>query len=138
MISRVKLNKLQKLQNKCVQLIDPNIRVEKLFIENSIPKLDQMIQIECCKLWQRHYLKLLPTKPADLMSKDSNQHSLKKNHRYGTRNKNVLNTPLATNSLYRNSFFVNGLTKYQKISQNIRNLKDIELYTKALKRDIVT
>ena len=65
--------------------------------QTTFPKLEQLVLIECCKIWQRHYLKLLPVKLAEIMSKDSNQQSLKKTHRYGTRNKHVLNTPLANN-----------------------------------------
>ena len=138
LLSRTMMNKLQKLQNKCVQLIDPNAKLARIYEANNIPKLDQLTQLECCKLWQRHYLKLLPAKLAAIMAKDSNQHSLKKTHRYGTRNKHVLNTPLATNLYYRNSFLVKGLTMYQKINNGTRSLKDIEIFTKALKKDVLS
>ena len=137
LISRTVMNKMQKLQNKCVQLIDPNAKLSRIYEAHNIPKLLQMVQIECCKLWQRHHLKLLPVKLAEIMSKDNKQHSLKKKHRYGTRNKHVLYTPLATNLLYRNSFFVKGLTMYQKITNSTRSLKDIKIFTKTLKRDLI-
>ena len=71
LIPSPKLKKLQKLQNKCVQLIDPRNCIDKIYREHKIPKISEMITLECCKLWQRHSLGLLPTKLESLMSRDN-------------------------------------------------------------------
>ena len=132
--SKGNLSKLQKMQNKCVQLIDSKLSVGELYKEHKIPKLNEMIFMECCKLWHRHTLRLLPSKLSTIMTKDSKQKSLVKSHRYGTRNKKVLNTPLAVTNLYKNSFFVSGLTKYQRLQQTTRDILDIDLFSKVLKQ----
>ena len=132
--SKGNLSKLQKIQNKCIQLIDPTLAVEKIYKEHKIPRLSEMIFIECCKLWHRHTLRLLPSKLSAIMTKDSKQKSLTKAHKYGTRNKKVLNTPLAMTNLYKNSFFVSGLTKYQRLQQMTRDIRDIDLFSKVLKQ----
>ena len=38
LISNTKLKKLQKLQNKCIQLIDPCISTDKIYKEHNIPQ----------------------------------------------------------------------------------------------------
>ena len=134
--SKGNLSKLQKMQNKCVQLIDPSLAIEKIYKEHKIPRLTEMIFTECCKLWHRYTLKLLPSKLSAIMTKDSRQKSLIKTHRYGTRNKKVLNTPLAMTNLYKNSFFVSGLTKYQRLQQTTRDIRDIDLFSKTLKQGL--
>ena len=136
LIQNSKLKKIQKLQNKCVQLIDPRNRIDQIYNELNIPKISEMINLECCKLWQRHSLGLLPSKLETLMTKDNRQCSLKKTHQYGTRNKKVLNTPFALNALYKKSFFVTGLTQYQKLDSSLREIRDISLFTKTLKNKL--
>ena len=134
--SKGNLSKLQKIQNKCVQLIDPRVAVATIYKEHKIPRLTDMIFTECCKLWHRYSLKLLPSKLSAIMTKDSKQKSLIKTHRYGTRNKKVLNTPLAMTNLYKNSFFVSGLTKYQSLQQATRDVRDIDIFSKTLKQQL--
>ena len=111
--------KLQKIQNKCIQLIDVKMSVEDIYREYKILNLTQMIDLENYKVWFKHYHNKLPAKFSKLMSED--RRSLVKEHRYNTRRKNEINSPLATANRYQSSFLVKGFQTYSKLPLEIKN-----------------
>ena len=85
--SQANLNKLQKIQNTCICIIDkPGCKTLKSSYKNlKIPDVSQMVDMELIKLWHKYQLNQLPPKLRDVMSTDHKDHCLVKSHDYETR-----------------------------------------------------
>ena len=70
MINSDDKQKLQKLQDKCVQLIDLKKSVENIYRDHRILKLSQLVELENYKVWYKHYHNMLPNKFSRLMRED--------------------------------------------------------------------
>ena len=101
MINNKMLNRLQRIQTKCLQYISK--RISQLH-ELKLLSVKQLVQLEHAKLGYRLQNKLLPRKIIQIIATDSSNKSLEKTHRYHTRNKNKLNLPKIKNKNYRDSF----------------------------------
>ena len=65
--------------------------------------------------------------PVEIMNCAKNDHkgkSLVKIHRYNTRNKYVLNLPIAKNSKYLSSIFCKGNASLMQLPDHIKNIKN--------------
>ena len=63
MLHKNQINKLQKLQNKCIQLIDPSkVPVLKKYSEHRILKVEEIIELELCKIGYRVLKDELPSR----------------------------------------------------------------------------
>ena len=120
MISLTQINKLQKLQNVGVQLIDPMKSLPEIYADQRILTIENVVKLENSKIWYRYYHGLVPTRLHQLMTEDSNKRDITKLHNYNTRQKNELNMPLATGH-YKNSFFVKGMKDYSKLPYSVKN-----------------
>ena len=78
MLSKTLLEKLVKLQNKCIKAIAPRHTTEQTKSDLKILDIKQLIQLESCKLWQKHKLGLLPDRLSINMTKDQHKVSLEK------------------------------------------------------------
>ena len=101
MINNEMLNRIQRIQTKCLKYIDKGI---SHLHELKLLSIKQLVQLEHVKLGYRLQNKLLPKKIMQIIATDSSNKSLEKMHRYNTRNKNKLNLPKIKNKNYRNSF----------------------------------
>ena len=101
MISNEMLNRLQRIQSKCLNYIKKGTCQPH---ELKLLSVKQLVQLEHAKLGYRLQNKLLPTKIIQIITTDSSNKRLEKTHRYHTRNKNKLNLPRIKNKHYRNSF----------------------------------
>ena len=137
MISCEDKQKLQKIQDKCVQLIDLKKSVDNIYREHKILKLSQLIELENCKVWYKHYHSMLPTKLSKLMGEDHRGISLNKKHGYQTRKKSEINSPLATANRYRSSFFVKGLQVYSKLPTEIKKEPNLNRFVTHCKRYLI-
>ena len=108
------MNKLQKLQNVGVQLIDQMKPLHEIYAKQKILTIENVVKLENTKIWYKYYHDLVPTRLHELMTEDSNKHDIIKRHSYNTTQKNELNIPLATGQ-YRNSFFVKGMKDYSNL-----------------------
>ena len=61
------------------------------------------------KLWHKYQLSMLPPKLTETMSTNHLNKGLAKLHRYDTRQKGLINLPLAKHAKYQRSFLVEGL-----------------------------
>ena len=128
MLSHPQLNQLQKLQNKCVQLINPYLHVENNYLTYNIPKLSQMIWLGNVKRWHQCGLSILPKNLALSMISDHNEKSLIASHRYPTRSRKVPRLPNIQNKLYHESLLFKGLSDYMKLSAEMRKIKNISAF----------
>ena len=101
MINNEMLNRLQRIQTKCLKYINKRISQPH---ELKLLSVKQLVQLEHAKLGYRLQNKLLPRKIIQIIATDSCNKSLEKTHRYHTRNKNKLNLPKINNKNYRDSF----------------------------------
>ena len=112
MITESQLSHLQKLQDKCVQLISPRRNTNNIYEEHKILNLKELLLLENVKTWYKHKTKILPMQLYGNMSNDAHHLSLFKTHKYDTRNKEIINMPLAKNKRYKTSFLSKGLLDF--------------------------
>ena len=126
LLSQASLNKLQRIQDACLKIIDNkhSTSTEDRYKNLRILTVSETIELELSKLWHKHQLKLLPVKLSETMLLDQNEQSLQKVHNYDTRNKNLSNRPLAKNRAYQRSFLVEGLKTYSKLPSEIIQIQN--------------
>ena len=116
MLSNEKINKLQKLQNKCIHLIDnSNLPLEEKFCTHKIIRINELIKFESSKVGYKVVNKLLPPETLDCFTHDHNDLTLEKNHCYSTIFKHIPNAPLVNGKLYYNSFLRVSITNIQPL-----------------------
>ena len=139
--SQANLNKLQKIQNTCIRIIDkPDLETHTLktsYKNLKIPDVSQMIDIELLKLWHKYQLDQLPQKLRDAMSTDHKDHRLVKTHDYDTRRKNLINLPLAKHAKYQRSFLVEGLRLYNQLPPTLLCIKKYKSFCSKLKNHYI-
>ena len=127
MINKAQLKQLQIEQNKCVQLIRPQSNTKEICKEFCIANIEQIIQMENCKLGYNIGKKLVPKELYRVVTEDSKGKTLLKTHNYETRNKGMPNIPKAANNKYKTSFLNKGIEEFCALPQE---LKDIETWPK--------
>ena len=90
MISNEMLNRLQRIQSKCLKYINKGTCQPH---ELKLLSVKQLVQLEHAKLGYRLQNKLLPKKIIQIIATDSSNKSLEKTHKYHTRNKNKTESP---------------------------------------------
>ena len=98
------ITKLQKLQTKCLQLVQSNQTKSNPNRDFGFLTIDEMISLENMKFGYKLVHQILPQKIAEICNVDRTDQSLSKSHQYSTRNKSVPNLPRNMNKLYRESF----------------------------------
>ena len=136
MAPRGLLNKIQNIQNSSVSLINSNKTVRDNFTKYRILNVNQSIELETCKLWHKHHLKVLPPKLSKEMTHNHLNKSLRKKHHYRTRNKHLTNVAMARNKLYSTSFLVKGNVRYNKHT-DLLDIRTVPVYSKKLKNKLL-
>ena len=138
MLSCEDMQKLQRIQDKCVQLIDTNKTLKEIYKEHHILNLTQMIDLENYKVWYKHYHGKLPIKFSKLMREDHKGKPLGKTHDYNTRRKTEINSPLATANRYCKSFLVKGLQAYSQLPTEIKKERTLNSFVHKCKNYLIT
>ena len=134
MIDTVTKVKIQKVINKCFNLITHQKPTFENLNKEAMLTLNQLITLENQKLGYKLYNDMLPTNILKALSTDSNNKDLHKLHKYNTRHKSKLNLPVAYNKLYYTSFLTQALKAYEKLPKEItlcNNIKSFVLRCKA-------
>ena len=134
MINKNQIQKLQKIQNTCIRILEPNLTVSVSLKKHSIPKIDQLVNLELIKLAYKLTSQLLPKKLAKCITSDARGKSLEKSHKYMTRNKSIPNLPTTKLNAYNKSFLVKSISLYSTIPNKISCCQDLNLFTKLLKQ----
>ena len=137
MISKTLLNKLQKLQNTSVRLLENNLHTDDIYKRHNIPKINQQIQLENAKLWHRQQTDTLPSKLQSIMTLDHSNSDLHRQHRYSTRNKTLPRQPIARCHQYQNSLFVKGLADFATLPLELRRIKNRTTFISKVKDHIL-
>ena len=88
-ISKDQLNKLQRIQTECLQLVAPLNKRGNLNKYLGILPIHDMIMLENYKFGYKLVNKILPTKTQQLCYLDNKNESLKKKYHYNTHNKRI-------------------------------------------------
>ena len=110
MLQQSQIKKLQKLQNKCVNLIDTSSTcLLHKFKQHRILRVKEVIALELAKIGYRLQKKDLPVRILETLETDPHSCSLKKSHQYETCHKNIQNIPRVSNKKYHNSFLCESI-----------------------------
>ena len=104
MPSMKQTQKLQKAQNVCFRVMKPNLSVTESAKSLCILKAHELVDLELSKLSYKLTHDILPVKLAEHMTRGE---SLKKSHKYSTRNKNIPNLPLLRLNVYQKASYPN-------------------------------
>ena len=137
MISRTQLNQLQKEQNKCIRLIEPNSNTPNIYKKHKLATIDQIIQIENCKLGFCIDRKQVPKALYRVITEDSKGQTLMKTHGYLTRNKNMPNLPRAKSMKYQSSFLSKGIKEFNKLPQEFKDVKSWPMFKSKIKAHFI-
>ena len=107
LIPKETVAKLQRIQTTSLNIINGTKLTENKH-PTKLLTVEQLIELELCKLWHKKTLGLLPCNLALTMTTDQYNKNLNKTHNYQTRCKNLQNRPKSTQHQYHNSFLVKG------------------------------
>ena len=136
MVSPTALLKVQKLQDKAVQLIDVRKPLTEVYKEHNILNLSNLVKLENYKVWFKFHTHQLPVRLQRMMTEDASMKYIGKTHAYNTRRKNELNLPKASGH-YKNSFYVKGLKDYSMLAVQLKDSKNIAQFTNKCKKDLL-
>ena len=126
LVSKGTLQKLQKVQDKCISLIDNRKDLKILTIE-------KFILLENLKFSFKLSKNLLPAKIVECTVNDQHGNSLKKVHKYGTRYKEIYNLPKAKTQKYLESIFCKGTQSMFSLEPEIQNCSNLSSFVRSCK-----
>ena len=132
------INKIQKIQTKCLELVVTNQRPTNLNKHLGILSIEDMIALENMKFGYKLVHQMLPQKIVEICCEDNRRQSLVKTHQYGTRNKIVPNLPKNMNKLYRESFLCKGPQSWLTLSVETREKPTLKTFIKKCKETLLT
>ena len=93
----------------CVKLITHTNPSTQNYKKENMLTLNQLIELENMKLGYKLHHEILSSKLKEQVKTDSMNTALVKKHHYNTRQKSLLNLPMATNKLYHNSYLCKAI-----------------------------
>ena len=132
--TKTQINKIQKIQNKCIKYITNKNSVAQLNKDLKILTIEQQVELANYKFGYKLLNRLLPIKTQVICLEDSKLNSLTKHHKYGTRNKQVPNLPAKASSRYLNSFLCKGPQSILSLPLEVRKKSTLNCFTTACKK----
>ena len=130
MLQKQLVDKLEKVQRTAVELIDNKNTIDETFNRFKVMKFSNMIQFEQCKMGYKLCHELLQKQLRNNMTKDHNNRSIVKSHRYPTGSKTTPNLPKASSSKYRSSFLYHSVRENSLLDTGLRNSKNLNIFIK--------
>ena len=135
MSSTTWLLRLQKIQNKCVTLINKSATTRS-FKDMRILRIKDLITLENCKFGYRLYHGDLPTRIINLTNTDQHGKRLNKQHNYNTRRKNYLNKPLALSRVYKTCIIHIGTGTLETLKLETHNKSNLYSFVHNCKNEL--
>ena len=129
------LSNLQKLQNKGVALINNLPADIKTYKKLNILRIKELLKLENCKFGYKLFHPELPPWIEEFSKTDQHGNSLIKSHVYNTRNRKLLNKPLARNVKYKSCIIYIGTSALEPLQVEMKMKPNLLMFTKACKRD---
>ena len=137
MLQQYQINKLQKIQNKCVELIDSSRKhVNAKFSELRILKVSEIIELELAKIGFKLIKGILPKKILETISTDASLKNLDKKHHYQTRQKILQNLPRTKCKLYSASFLCKSISRIQPFVSLTNRTNNVQAFVHAYKNKL--
>ena len=137
MLSSTFRKNLQTLQNKCVKLLNINKSVDYLYAKHHVLKLDHVIDLEQKKLGYKLIHGELPVNLEKLILTDSFGTTLKKQHCYNTRGKQLPNLPNHISKTYNESFLLQSLKKFNGLDPTVKTCKTLNAFARKVKKTAI-
>ena len=131
--SENQLNKLQKLQNKCLKYLLPKETHLNACKRLNILTIRDMLKLVNFKFAYKLAKKQLPPRIITICHEDSRKNTLLPKHHYNTRNRKTPNLPREANKLYRDSFLFQGPCSILSLDKTIQNSNTLSIFTKKCK-----
>ena len=125
------------MQNNCVKLLDLPKCLDEIYRKHKILKFDELVNLEQNKLGYKMNNNLLLFNLANVLLTDQIGKTLKKQHRYNTRQKEHPNLPNHRSKLYNDSFLVQSIKSYNHLNADIKNLKTLYKFTATIKESAI-
>ena len=125
--------KLSRIQNTAVKLIDTKANVEETYRNHKILKFVDMVKVEQCKLGYKMCHGLLQRCWQPTMVRGHQNEPLGKGHKYSTRNKAIPNLPNVFSNKYRSSFLFNSIKLYSKLDSRLKTPQSLVTFAKHCK-----
>ena len=135
MLSKSQAKELSNIQRRCVDLIYDK-KTHDPFLLAKIPTLEQLIELEQCKMGFKLCSKQLPKGLTQLLTTCHDRLSIEKAHHYVTRSKKIPNRPTAKLNLYRNSFLYNSIKYFSLLPLDVRNSVNLPVFIKLCKKEL--
>ena len=135
MSSTTDLNKLQRIQNKCIKLIKGDANKNK-FKELKILKIMDLIRLENCKFGFKLRKHEIPARSEELSRSDQYGKSLEKKHKYNTRHKEMLKKALAHDKRYKSCIIYHGTSYLEALKVETQNKPSLQSFTSHCKKEI--
>ena len=116
------IQKLTKVENTAVKLIDPKVDVDELYRKHKILQFADMVRVEQCKMGYKLCHGLLPKALVVNRVKDHQNQNLVKSHKYPTWNKAIPNLPNGLGNKYMSGFLFNSIKLYSALDNRLKNL----------------
>ena len=138
MMTKDKLQRLQLIQDKCINLITKIGTLEHKYKKLKINKLTEQIKQQEIKVGYRLVNKLLPNKISQQILSNSNKKSLVKTHSYNTRSKMIPNLPKVNKTMYLNSYLYQCIKQFMLLPLKLRNKPTLSSFLTNYKHDYRT
>ena len=125
------------MQNNCVKLLDVSKCLDEIYRKHKILKFDELVNLEQNKLGYKMNNNLLPLNLARVLLTDRIGETLKKQHKYNTRQKEHPNLPNHHSKLYNDSFLVQSIKSYNNLNADIKNLKTLYKFAVTIKESAI-
>ena len=125
--------KVKSLQNNSVKLLNKTEQLNEIYKQHRIIKLDDLVDLEQKKLGYKFNNNLLPPNLEKVLLTDHVGKTLKKQHKYNTRQKDNPNLPKHQSRLYSDSFLVWSIKNYSEVSATVKNSKNIHRFAQCIK-----
>ena len=132
------INKLIKIQNKCVSQINPAAHIADVYSTQHLLNLHQIIRLEQLKLGYKVCSHMLPPCVSKEMLTDQNSKSIVKTHTYETRKKNIPNRPNTRHHLYMSSFLYQAPLAYGNLPDKLRSIENYCRFVKECKQYLLS
>ena len=116
-----------------MRLIDSNLPIEQVYNKYKVLKIEQVIDLELCKMGFKVHLDDLPENLFATIKCDATGSSFMKLHRYNTRQKKEANLPAVTNRKYHQSVLFQGIKRYSTLPTKLKNITRYSSFIHLLK-----
>ena len=138
MLKEYDLKMLQKIQNNCLKCIKPNQSLTDTNRELRVLPVHKLIKLEQGKLGFRLCNNMLPARLSEALLTDHKNMSIKKQHNYNTRCKQIPNLPSAHSAQYRNNFLCKAISTYSDLPVEILQIKCLHRFAVECKKHLHT